>query len=168
MISLALLVTLPALASADVVSRSAGRQQAIDYVVARGLSQRGVPYTYGGGNATGPTTGVAPATTTGLAPATVVPSAQVVGFDSSGLIQYAFAGVGIALPRSSAEQFGVGRRVAPAQALPGDLIFYGPGGNQSVALFLGNGLMLEATEPAVTVSTVRTVNMAPYLTRVIQ
>ena len=79
-----------------------------------------------------------------------------VGFDSSGLVVYAFAGVGIKMPRSSGEQYKVGQKVLPSQALPGDLIFYGPEGSQSVALFIGNGQMVEATDPAVTVSPVRT------------
>ncbi len=80
---------------------------------------------------------------------------------------YAFAGVGVKLPRSSGEQYNAGRKVLPAQALPGDLICYGPNGNQSVAMFIGNGQMVEATDPAVTVSPVRTANMAPYLVRII-
>jgi cell wall-associated NlpC family hydrolase len=57
--------------------------------------------------------------------------------------------------------------VLPSQALPGDLIFYGPDGSQSVALFIGNGQMIEATDPGVTVSPVRTDGMTPYLTRII-
>jgi len=61
----------------------------------------------------------------------------------------------------------VGQKVLPSQALPGDLIFYGPEGSQSVALFIGNGQMVEATDPAVTVSPVRTSGMTPYLTRII-
>src|SRR4029453_2664636 len=95
------------------------------------------------------------------------PPADTVGFDASGLIVYAFAGVGIKLPRSSGEQYKVGQKVLPSQALPGDLIFFGPEGAQSVALFVGNGQMIEATDPAVTVSPVRTNGMAPYLTRII-
>ena len=67
------------------------------------------------------------------------PAASVVGFDASGLVLYSFAGVGIKLPRSSGAQYNAGRKVLPQQALPGDLIFYGPNGNQSVALFIGNG-----------------------------
>jgi len=47
-------------------------------------------------------------------------------------------------------------------------MFYGPGGTESVAMYLGNGQMVEATEPAVTVSPARTANMAPYLTRIIE
>jgi cell wall-associated NlpC family hydrolase len=90
-----------------------------------------------------------------------------VGFDASGLMVYSFAGAGVKLPRTSSEQYNAGRKIAPAQARPGDLIFFGPGGSQSVAMFLGNGQMLEATDPAVAVSPVRTASMAPYLTRVI-
>ena len=61
---------------------------------------------------------------------------------------YSFAGAGIKLPRSSGEQYKVGRKIPPTQALPGDLIFFGPEGTQSVALFIGNGQMLETTDPA--------------------
>ena len=81
-------------------------------------------------------------------------------------IVYAFAGVGVKMPRSSGAQYKVGQKVTPAQALPGDLIFYGPEGNDSVALFIGNGQMLEVGD-VVQVSPVRTNNMTPYLTRII-
>jgi cell wall-associated NlpC family hydrolase len=183
-ISLALLVATPGIASAD-----ATHQQAINLVIARALSQRGVPFAYGGGNVSGPSLGTAsvdvpadptvsavPAAetigTTGLnlapvATPAVEPRVSRVGFDASGLIVYAFAGAGIKMPRSSGEQYKVGQKVLPSQALPGDLIFYGPDGTQSVALFIGNGQMVEGTEPAVTVSPVRTSGMAPYLTRII-
>jgi cell wall-associated NlpC family hydrolase len=171
-ISLALLVTTPGLATAQPYPRPASQQQAIQLVIARGLAQRGVPFSYGGGDASGPTRGSGPAINAlGLdTEGRVVgldPAASTVGFDASGLMVYAFAGVGVKLPRSSGAQYKVGQKVTPAQALPGDLIFYGPEGNQSVALFLGNGQMLEATDPAVTVSPVRTNNMAPYLSRII-
>ncbi|BCO36145.1 NlpC/P60 family protein [Mycobacterium heckeshornense] len=144
----------PGMASADTNVVSASHQQAINYVIQRALSQRGVPYLYGGGNVAGPTRG------TGL-------HANTVGFDASGLVQYAFAGAGIKMPRTSGEQCNVGRKIPPAQARPGDLICYGPGGSQSVAIYLGNGQMIEATDPAVTVSAARTTNMTPYLTRII-
>jgi cell wall-associated NlpC family hydrolase len=147
-------VVTPSVASADTNVVSASQQQTINYVIQRALSQRGVPYLYGGGNVAGPTRG------TGL-------HANTVGFDASGLVQYAFAGAGIKMPRTSGEQCNVGRKVPPAQARPGDLICYGPGGTQSVAIYLGNGQMVEATEPAVTVSPARTTNMTPYLTRII-
>ena len=153
-IGLCLLVATPGLASAD-TGPAPTSQQAIDNVIKRGLSQRGVPYVYGGGNALGPSRGTDPLV-------------NIVGFDASGLIQYAFAGVGLKLPRSSGEQYKVGRKILPAQARAGDLIFFGPAGSQSVAMFLGNGQMLEATEPVVAVSPVRTTTMTPYLTRIIE
>jgi cell wall-associated NlpC family hydrolase len=204
--SLALLLTPviinPGVATADQRTWPTGYGQPIDYVIQRALSQRDVPYVYGGGNTSGPTNGIRPGTSTlprgtadfpgvttfpgtatfpgvttfpGTAtlPGTAtfpdagaVPGATV-GFDSSGLIQYAFAGAGIKMPRTSGEQCNVGRKIPPAQARPGDLICYGPGGSQSVALYLGNGQMIEGTEPAVTVSPARTTNMVPYLTRII-
>ena len=132
-----------------------GYQQSTSYVIQRALAQRGVPFLYGGGNAAGPTRG------TGL-------KANVVGFDASGLIQYAYAGAGLKMPRTSGEQCNVGRKVALSQARPGDLMCYGPGGTQSVAMYLGNGQMIEATEPGVTVSAARTSGMVPYLTRIIE
>jgi cell wall-associated NlpC family hydrolase len=168
-----------------------GNGQNIQIVIQRALSQRGVPYVYGGGNASGPTNGVrqsgatapgtgtvpgltatAPGTgilpgLTATAPGTGTIPGTTVGFDASGLIQYAFAGAGIKMPRTSGQQCNVGRKVPPAQARPGDLMCYGPGGTQSVAMYLGNGQMVEATEPAVTVSPARTNGMTPYLTRII-
>jgi cell wall-associated NlpC family hydrolase len=175
-ISLALLVAVPGLAgvgSAQPSPRPESQKQFIDLVIARGLAQRGVPFSYGGGDASGPTRGSGPAeNAAGINPEGRIvgldPAADVLGFDASGLMVYAYAGVGVKLPRSSGAQYKVGRKVAPSQALPGDLIFYGPEGNQSVAMFLGNGQMLEATEPAVTVSPVRTNNMTPYLVRIIE
>jgi len=158
-----LLAVMPGLATANAYTRPAENQQVINAVIARALTQRGVPFTYGGGDASGPSQG----TETSTSIAGLDPHANIVGFDASGLIVYAFAGAGIKLPRSSGEQYKVGYKIAPAQALPGDLIFYGPEGSQSVALFLGNGQMLEATDPAVTVSPVRTNGMAPYLSRII-
>ncbi|BBZ13975.1 NlpC/P60 family peptidoglycan-binding protein RipD [Mycobacterium branderi] len=172
----------PGVAAAD---QRTGYGQPIDVVIQRALSQRGVPYVYGGGNASGPTNGVRqsansvpgvstvpragtyPGTPT-LPGAATVPNAGTVGFDASGLVQYAFAGAGIKMPRTSGQQCNVGRKVPPAQARRGDLICYGPGGSQSVAIYLGNGQMIEATEPAVTVSAARTTNMTPYLTRIIE
>jgi cell wall-associated NlpC family hydrolase len=132
-----------------------GYQQSASYAIQRAVSQRNVPFLYGGGDASGPTRG------TGL-------KANIVGFDASGLIQYAYAGAGVKMPRTSAEQCAVGRKVTPAQARPGDLLCYGPGGTQSVAMYLGNNQMIEATEPVVTITPARTNGMLPYLTRVLE
>jgi cell wall-associated NlpC family hydrolase len=190
MLGLALLVATPGVATADTA-----RQQAINLVIQRALSQRGVPFAYGGGTVSGPSLGtvtvqtpeVAPdplgatplaptpgATGLSLSPVTApvaAPAAEQrvsrVGFDASGLIVYAFAGAGIKMPRSSGEQYKVGQKVLPSQALPGDLLFYGPDGTQSVALFIGNGQMVETTDAGVAVSAVRTTNLTPYLVRII-
>jgi cell wall-associated NlpC family hydrolase len=106
-------------------------------------------------------------TTVPALPAPVAaPAPRVVGFDASGLMVYAFAGVGLKLPRSSGEQYLAGRKVLPSQALPGDLLFYGPNGSQSVAMFVGNGQMIEVGD-SVQVSPVRTKDMTPYLVRYI-
>ncbi|TPG33599.1 NlpC/P60 family peptidoglycan-binding protein RipD [Mycolicibacterium hodleri] len=190
-ISLALLAVTPGLATADPYARPARNQQAIDLVITRALSQRGVPFSYGGGDATGPTLGSGsssdvqateqlantpapnPGSIFGTIPgstilgATPAPAPSVVGFDASGLVVYAFAGAGIKMPRSSGEQYKVAQKVAPSAALPGDLIFFGPDGTQSVALFVGNGQMVETSDAGVTVSPVRTNNMTPYLGRII-
>lgn len=173
LMAVAMMIVAPGVVMAAPYPRPAANQQAVDQVIARGLAQRGVPFSYGGGDADGPTLGSGTAENAagldsdgrlvGLNSAT-----NAVGFDASGLMVYAFAGIGVKLPRSSGAQYNVGQKVLPSQALPGDLIFYGPNGNQSVALFLGNGQMLEATEPAVTVSPVRTNNMAPYLVRIVK
>lgn len=131
------------------------RDQAVNLVIARGLAQRGVPYSWAGGGVDGPSLGTGQGATT-------------VGFDSSGLMQYVYAGVGAKLPRSSGAMYQVGQKVTPAQALPGDLVFFGPEGTTSVAMFLGNNQMLEVADPAgVTVSPVRTADMSPYLVRII-
>lgn len=188
-LSLALAVGTPGLAAAQ-PTRSATNQKAVEVVIARALSQRGVPFAYGGGGASGPSKGTAAApadpavpdeaaadasaldlTTPGLnlpaATPTPAPRVEVVGFDASGLMVYSYAGVGVKLPRSSGEMYKVGQKVMPSLALPGDLLFYGPDGTQSVALFIGNGKMVETTDSGVAVSQVRTKDMAPYLVRII-
>ncbi len=143
----------PALATADPGTRTMDYQQATDVVIMRGLSQRGVPFSWAGGGVSGPTRGKG----TGI---------NTVGFDASGLMQYAYAGAGIKLPRSSGEMYRVGQKILPQQARRGDLIFYGPEGTQSVAMYLGNGQMLEVGD-VVQVSPVRSNGMTPYLVRVL-
>ncbi|SIG79860.1 peptidoglycan endopeptidase RipA [Mycobacteroides abscessus subsp. abscessus] len=124
LLGIALLLVTPGLASADVPRSPVDRQQAINAVIARGLSQRGVPFTYGGGNTDGPTTSTdtapaAPEANTsllGLVPAPVAaPTPKVPGFDASGLMVYSYAAAGIKLPRRSGDQYNVGRKILPAQ-----------------------------------------------------
>jgi peptidoglycan DL-endopeptidase RipB len=131
--------------------------QAIEYAIRRGASQMGVPYSWGGGTLTGPGPGVDD-------------DAGKIGFDCSGLTRYMFAGVGVQIPKYSGDQYKTGRQVPVAQAKRGDLIFWGPGGSQHVAMYLGGGRMLEASGSAgkVTVSPVRTGGLQPYAARIIE
>jgi peptidoglycan DL-endopeptidase RipB len=130
---------------------------AIEYVIRRGGSQMGVPYSWGGGTLTGPGPGVDY-------------DAGKMGYDCSGFTRYAFAGVGVQIPKYSGDQYNTGRAIAPSQAKRGDLIFWGPGGSQHVAIYLGGGKMLEASGSAekVTVSPLRTAGMSPHLVRIIE
>ncbi|KRE34563.1 peptidase M23 [Mycobacterium sp. Soil538] len=131
--------------------------QATEYVIKRGMSQMGVPYSWGGGNAAGPSRGIDS-------------GAGTVGFDCSGLMLYMFAGVGIKLDHYSGSQYNAGRKVPSAQMRRGDMIFYGPNASQHVAMYLGNGQMLEApyTGSVVKISPVRTSGMTPFVTRMIE
>jgi cell wall-associated NlpC family hydrolase len=137
------------------IPRVYGRQ-ASEYVIRRAMSQLGVPYSWGGGNANGPSRGIDQ-------------GANTVGFDCSGLYLYAFAGVGIKLDHYSGSQYNAGRKVPSSEMRRGDLIFYGPNASQHESMYLGNGQMLEApyTGSVVKVSPVRTSGMMPYVTRLI-
>lgn len=131
--------------------------QAIEYAIRRGASQMGVPYSWGGGALNGPSAGVDY-------------DAGKIGYDCSGFTRYAFAGVGVQIPKYSGDQYNAGRKVPQSQAKRGDLLFWGPGGSQHVAIYLGGGKMLEASGSAekVTVSPVRMAGLQPYLARIIE
>ncbi|MEW5811572.1 MAG: NlpC/P60 family peptidoglycan endopeptidase RipA [Actinomycetota bacterium] len=132
-------------------------RQASEFVIRRAMSQLGVPYSWGGGNANGPSRGIDQ-------------GANTVGFDCSGLMLYAFAGVGIKLDHYSGSQYNAGRKVPSSQMRRGDLIFYGPNASQHESMYLGDGMMLEApyTGSVVKISPVRTSGMTPYVTRLIE
>jgi cell wall-associated NlpC family hydrolase len=138
------------------IPRVYGRQ-ASEYVIRRGLSQLGVPYSWGGGTAAGPGKGIGSGSGT-------------TGFDCSGLVLYAFAGVGIKLPHYSGAQYDLGRKIPASQMRRGDVIFYGPGGSQHVTIYLGQGQMLEAPDVGlkVRVAPVRTSGMTPFVVRYIE
>jgi cell wall-associated NlpC family hydrolase len=138
------------------IPRVYGRQ-ATEYVIRRGMSQLGVPYSWGGGNAAGPSKGIDS-------------GAGITGFDCSGLVLYSFAGVGIKLPHYSGSQYNLGRKIPSSQMRRGDVIFYGPGGSQHVTLYLGDGQMLEAPDIGlkVRVAPVRTSGMTPFVVRYIE
>ena len=88
------------------------------------LSRRGMPYVWG---AAGPSS-----------------------FDCSGLVQWSFAQAGIAMPRVAADQALTGPAVNQLQ--PGDLLFWrtdptAPDYISHVAIYLGNGWMIQAPQP---------------------
>lgn len=74
------------------------------------------------------------------------------GVDCSGLTQQIYAQLGIKIPRTTYEQAKSGHFVNRNQLLPGDLIFYntgsrdpnGIGVNGHVAIYMGNGKIIEA------------------------
>ena len=73
-------------------------------------------------------------------------------FDCSGLVQWSMRQAGITMPRVAVNQAQTGPRVALADLVPGDLLFYhtdptAPTYISHVAIYIGKGLMLQAPEP---------------------
>ncbi|GAA1042298.1 NlpC/P60 family protein [Streptomyces murinus] len=122
-------------------------------VIESALSQRGVPYSWGGGNADGPSYGFC-CSRRGKS------GAGIKGFDCSGLTSYAYARAGIRLPRTADAQAGVGRRLpaglGTSALRPGDLVFYAyvPGRDSTihhVGIYVGGGQMINAARPGTVV-----------------
>jgi cell wall-associated NlpC family hydrolase len=96
-------------------------------------SRRGLPYVWG---AAGPSS-----------------------FDCSGLVEWSFAQAGISMPRVAADQARTGLSVPVTRLQPGDLLFYhtdptDPGYISHVAIYLGNGWMIQAPQPGMDVEIV--------------
>ena len=68
------------------------------------------------------------------------------GFDCSGLVQYSHDRVGVAVPRTTAEQWRSGRPVDPSHLQPGDLLFFsiGPQKSRHVAIYEGQDSFIHA------------------------
>jgi cell wall-associated NlpC family hydrolase len=74
------------------------------------------------------------------------------GLDCSGLVQRVYKDLGIDLPRVSKDQAREGTKVASlSQARPGDLLAFdnssGRAGIDHIAIYIGNGKMIEAPRP---------------------
>jgi cell wall-associated NlpC family hydrolase len=84
---------------------------------------------------------------------------------------YAFGAAGVSLPRVSRNQYNAGRKVPISQVRPGDMVFYSSGGGpiHHVAMYIGNGRMIEApyTGANVRVTAMRTRGLMPMATRVL-
>ncbi len=147
-----------------VEGRAAGLRggAAVRRVIDRAMSQIGVQYVWGGGNGRGPSTGI---------PDAFGSSLDRVGFDCSGLMQYAYSGAGVSLPRVSRNQFHAGEKVPVSAVRPGDMIFYqNPGAPiHHVAMYVGDGKMIEApyTGGNVRVVPMRTRGLLPHAARVL-
>ncbi|KAF0847344.1 NlpC/P60 family protein [Nocardia caishijiensis] len=137
---------------------------AIETVIDRAMSQLGVSYAWGGGDEEGPTLGIRDG---GVGDSHG--DYNKVGFDCSGLMLYAFAGIGVSLPHYSGYQYNAGTRVPVDERERGDMLFWGPGGSQHVALYLGDGTMIEAPESGdvVKISPVREGGIMPYAVRIV-
>jgi peptidoglycan DL-endopeptidase CwlO len=80
-------------------------------------------------------------------------------FDCSGLVQWSLAQAGVVMPRVAADQARTGPAVLVSALQPGDLLFYhtdptAPGYISHVAIYLGNGQMIQAPEPGMNVEVV--------------
>ncbi|MER7224557.1 C40 family peptidase [Streptomyces rubradiris] len=67
-------------------------------------------------------------------------------YDGAGLTQAAWKSAGVTLPRTAPQQAGVGIPVPPAEARPGDLVFFRDDAGH-VGLCTGNGMMIHAPRP---------------------
>jgi cell wall-associated NlpC family hydrolase len=65
------------------------------------------------------------------------------GFDCSGLLLYVFRQHGVNLPHYSGSQFLLGTKVAPAELLPGDAVFFGSPIHH-VGMYVGGGYYIHA------------------------
>lgn len=113
-------------------------------IVAAAATQIGVPYVWGGGSATGPTSGVG----------------QEPGFDCSGLVLYAVAqasGGRIAMPRLADDQTRIGTPITDlTQLQPGDLISFTRRGETKahhIGIYAGADRMIHAPETGRVVET---------------
>ncbi len=115
-----------------------GSSAAAQTAIAAGMRYIGTPYAWGGGGSWGPGRGQDP-------------DRGVIGFDCSGLTQYAYARAGISIPRNSRAQYAQLPKVARGALKAGDLVFWAtdpsrPSTIHHVAIYLGGDRILEAPE----------------------
>jgi peptidoglycan DL-endopeptidase CwlO len=80
-------------------------------------------------------------------------------FDCSGLVQWSMAQAGVLMPRVAADQARTGPLLRLSALRPGDLLFYhtdptAPNYISHVAIYIGNGEMLQAPQPGMRVEIV--------------
>ncbi len=67
------------------------------------------------------------------------------GFDCSGLVMYAFAKVGVAIPHNAAQQFRLGVPVDRDRLIPGDIVFFNQLRHNGI--YLGDGRFVHSAKP---------------------
>ncbi|HSN10547.1 MAG TPA: NlpC/P60 family protein [Propionibacteriaceae bacterium] len=82
-------------------------------------------------------------------------------YDCSGLTMVSYAHAGVALPRTSQAQYGVGQPVGLSELAPGDLVFY-YSGISHVGIYIGNGMIVHAANPSSGVTTASVTSM-PFM-----
>lgn len=65
-------------------------------------------------------------------------------FDCSGLVTWAYRQVGVSLPHYSGAQYNITTRISASQLQPGDLVFWGSGGSEHVAIYMGGDQLVHA------------------------
>jgi cell wall-associated NlpC family hydrolase len=115
-----------------------GDASAAQTAIDAAMGYLGLPYAWGGGGSFGPGPGLDP-------------DLGIIGFDCSGLTQYAYRQAGIKIPRNSRAQYAALPQVAGDDLQPGDLVFWAttpsnPSTIHHVAIYLGGGKMVEAPE----------------------
>ena len=76
------------------------------------------------------------------------------GWDCSGLTSAAYAAHGVVIPRDADDQAEAGTPVDRAELQPGDLLFYGADSVTHVAMYVGDGRMIQAPATGRQVETV--------------
>ncbi|MFC4912059.1 C40 family peptidase [Actinomadura gamaensis] len=118
------------------------------------MTQLGVPYSWGGGGTEGPSAGTAQ-------------GADTVGYDCSGLAQYAWAKAGTSITRTTDTQWHDGPHIPQDKLQPGDLIFFAtnpsdPATIHHVALNIDGQRMIHAPQTGRTVEITRWTGNAYY------
>jgi cell wall-associated NlpC family hydrolase len=130
--------TTPPAPSGNQAPAHEGDRSAVAVAIEAAMDYRGTPYAWGGGGTRGPGPGMDP-------------DEGIVGFDCSGLTQYAYAEAGISIPRNSRAQYATLPKVAVGDLAPGDLVFWAtdpsaPSTIHHVAIYLGGDRILEAPQ----------------------
>jgi cell wall-associated NlpC family hydrolase len=125
-----------------------GSTSAAETAIAAAKRYVGTPYAWGGGTLSGPSRGYADGMGND--------DSNVIGFDCSGLTRYAYAQAGIIIQRQSTMQYMTLPHVSGSHLQRGDLVFWAfdtsnPWTIHHVAIYLGDGMIIEAPESGMTV-----------------